>query len=427
MTIQQKVYPAESADIKHFVSGEKMKNDHYLHAVIQFDATINEHLLEEAVQKTVTALPLLTCRYLEQADKAYWEEAGWTSKDMIEVVREEDKDKDTAIQKALTVKLNEKKGPQLRITVVRTENQDTLAIVLNHMLCDGGGFKDYLYLLSDCYSRLVLTQPINNPLITNPGSRSIRQVFDVMNDEQMREIKSAQRTKYVQTEKDYLPLTGDTQNPFIITHQIDADRFETVKNYAKKKGATINDALFAAYVCALSDVLHANPIVLDCPVNLRTYLPVESQAGLCNLTSNITCVVPSHVGETFDEALSCVKSVMDAEKESLEPLRVYWDLEEATEKHSLSEAKKLFPEIYSIPVNGMTNIGIVDDQKLKFTDLQVTDVFISGSIKYAPYFQVAVTTFRKKMTFSTNFHGTDEDKHWLDTFIDEMINYLPQN
>lgn len=424
MTMQQNIYAAESADIKHFVSGEKKKNDHYLHAVIHFDGLIDENMLAQAIQATLPVLPLLSCRYVEDGEKAYWEEAGWNGQDMVFVV-ETDDDVEDAIQKNLTIKLNEKIGPQIRIAIVRNNHQDSLAVILNHMICDGGGFKDYLYLLSSCYTRLAEGKPTTETLITDPHARSIHQVFDAMNAQQLDRMKHAELTNYKQSEIDHLPLTGDENNPFIITHEVEASQFDCIKNHAKNKGATVNDALFAAYVCALSDVVNANPIVLDCPVNLRAYLPVGSQPGFCNLTSNITCVVPSHVGESYDEALMSVKKVMEVEKESLEPLRVYWDLEEVYQTHTLSEAKKNFPTIYSIPVNGMTNIGIVDEQKLSFAGLAIRDVFISGSIKYAPYFQIAVTTFRKKMTFCTNFHGTKEDYHFLDDFVNQIISKLP--
>ncbi|SFF96239.1 hypothetical protein [Sporolactobacillus nakayamae] len=421
--MQQNIYAAESADIKHFVSGEKKKNDHYLHAVIRFDGLIDEKMLAQAIQETLPVLPLLECRYVENGDKAYWEEAGWNGQDMVLVV--ETDDVEDSIQKNLTIKLNEKIGPQLRIAIVRNNDQDSLAIILNHMICDGGGFKDYLYLLSACYTRLAERKPTAEALITDPHVRSIHQVFDTMNAEQLEQIKHAKLTNYKQSKIDHLPLAGDENNPFIITHEVKASQFDCIKNYAKSKGATVNDALFAAYVCALSEVVNSNPIVLDCPVNLRAYLPVGSQPGFCNLTSNITCAVPSHVGESYDEALMSVRQVMEVEKGSLEPLRVYWDLEEAYQNHTLAGAKEIFPTIYSIPVNGMTNIGIVDEQKLSFAGLVIRDVFISGSIKYAPYFQIAVTTFRKKMTFCTNFHGTKEDHHFLDAFVNQIISKLP--
>ncbi|MCO7126999.1 condensation domain-containing protein [Sporolactobacillus shoreicorticis] len=424
MATQQKIYSAESADIKHFVSGEKKKNDHYLHAVIHFDSIINENVLIQAVQATQVSLPLLSCRFVEKNDQAYWEEAGWKAQNMVYM--DEADNRQSAIQKNLTIKLNEKVGPQLRIAVIRKDNQDSLAIVLNHMICDGGGFKDYLYLLSDCYSRIASGESsLETPHLLDPTARSISQIFDAMDEQQLEQIKNARLTNYVQSEKDHLPLSGDENQPFIITHETSAAQFDSIKNDAKSKGATINDALFAAYVCALSNVVRADPIVLDCPVNLRTYLSPEARPGFCNLTSNITCVVPSHVGTTFDHALLSVKKVMDAEKSSLEPLRVYWDLEEAYQTHSLSEAKRIFPSIYSIPVNGMTNIGIIDENKLTFADHVVRDVSISGSIKYAPYFQIAVTTFRKKITFCTNFHGTEQDRKFLDEFVNRLIEFLP--
>ncbi|WP_262392479.1 hypothetical protein [Sporolactobacillus inulinus] len=116
---------------------------------------------------------------------------------------------------------------------------------------------------------------------------------------------------------------------------------------------------------------------------------------------------------------------MDKQKKSFAPLKVYSELEETYQHHTLTQAKKRFPSIYRIPVNGMTNIGIIDEHKLRFSGLSIRDVFISGSIKYAPYFQIAVTTFQKRMTFSTNFYGTNEDKAFIDSFITDLINHLP--
>lgn len=424
MTYQKKIYPAESADVKHFISGQKKRNDHYLHAVIRFDRSINIDLLKKAVQATFKAVPLLACRFVESDMKAFWEEASWTAEDMVCFIETTNREK--TVQENLVIKPDEKSGPQLRIAVVREKGLDTLAVILNHMVCDGGGIRDYLYMLSKCYSRLADGQKAEFAGMPDPRLRSIHQVFDNMGPEQLDGIQNAKLQSYLQSEQDHLPLTGNDQHPFIITHQIPAGQFDIIKDTAKEQGATVNDALFAAYVCALSDALRTSLIVLDCPVNIRAFLPTGYAPGICNLTSNIICAVPSHAGESFNEALMSVKKVMDQQKGNLEPLKVYWDLEEVYQTLPLSEAKKRFPKIYSIPFNGMTNIGILDDKQLCFSGLHIEDVFISGSIKYAPYFQIAVTTFRKAMTFSTNFHGTDEDYHWLDEFVNKMISYFPK-
>ncbi|RYL94931.1 hypothetical protein EWI07_04840 [Sporolactobacillus sp. THM7-4] len=419
-----KKYPAESADIKHLISGQRKRNDHYLHSVIQFDRPINVTLLKRAVEVSFKSVPLLTCRFVETESRAYWEEAGWTADDMVHLI--ETTHRERALQKNLVIKLDETKGPQLRIAVIRSNHADTLAIVLNHMICDGGGIRDYLYLLSSCYTKLNEKPDDELNEIPGPGSRSIHQVFDNMNEEQIQQIKNARLHGYKQTEKDHLPLEGNESNPFIITHKVTAEQFDKIRKTAKQYGATINDALFAAYVCALSDELDTDLIVLDCPVNLRACLPDGHQPGICNLTSNIICAVPSHTGVTFDQAIQSVKKVLDEQKNSLEPLKVYWELEEIYQTLPLNEAKQRFPKVYNIPLNGMTNIGILDENQLRFADLHIKDVYISGSVKYVPYFQIAVTTFRKAMTFSTNFHGTEKDYHWLDQFVNKMISYFPK-
>ncbi|MFT8316828.1 MAG: condensation domain-containing protein [Sporolactobacillus sp.] len=423
MAITPSIYTAESADIKHFISGMKQRNDHYLHAVIDFPGEIDPAQLKQALRATFRAMPLLTCRFVKTEDQAYWEEAGWTEADMVRLIASDDRAQD--VQRQLVQKLDEQKGPQVGLSIIRVDQRDSLVIVLNHMICDGGGIRDYLYLLCECYNLIGRKGHPEQLQMPSPQRRSFNQIFDYLSDKQLQEVKAATVHHFQQTEADHLPLEGDSAHPFVIRHRISAERFEKIKAYAKAHGATINDALFAAYLCALSNVLQVKQIVLDCPVNVRAYLPQDYVPGFCNLTSNIICAIPSHAGETYEEALKSVKQVMDRQKDSLEPLKVYWDLEQAYQNLPLAEAIAAFPTIYKIPINGMTNIGILDPKKLTFGSLEPIDASISGSLKYAPYFQIAVTTFKKAMTFSTNFHGTEKDYLFLDQLVQKMIASFP--
>lgn len=418
------IYPAESADVKHFISGQQKRNDHFLHAAVRLNGMSDINLLKRALTALFPAVPLLTCQFQADDNHAEWIAGDWTAEDMIRFVETEDREQ--ALQDNLVIKLNEQTGPQALITIIRESGCDTIAFVFNHMICDGGGFRDFLYLLSQSYSYFA-NHPSSDRLpyaLPDPEKRGIDQIFNGMSKHQLDEIKKADLHSYVQTDKDHLPLTGDAAKPFIIHHKVDGKRFKFIKSYAREQGATINDALFAAYICALSEVLLVETIVLDCPVNARTYLPKNYIPGICNLTSNYICAIPKLTDPTFDEALKQVKQVMDQEKVSLAPLKVYWELDEVYKKRPLAEAVQEFPKIYRIPINGMTNIGILDPDQLSFGS-QAIDAFISGSIKYAPYFQIAVTTFNGEMTFSTNFHGTEKDHVWLDQFVDRMIHFFP--
>lgn len=419
-----RIFPAETADIKHFVSGINQRNDHYLHAIIEFDGFLNIESLKKALRSTFRALPMLTCRFVRSAEKAWWEEAGWTEDAMIDLIQTDNKEQ--TIQQQLVRKPNELKGPQIHIGVVRTGANDSLCIVLNHMICDGGGIRDYLYLLAACYSTIEQKGDLSVIKMPLADRRSFQQVFEHLSAEQLKTIQGTTVCHYPQTEKDHLPLQGDPNHPFVIRHRLPAERFDTIKKHAKQFDATINDALFAAYICAMADYLPVEKIILDCPVNARAYLPTDYQPGFCNLTSNIICAIPTHNGERYEEALISVKKVMDEQKDSLAPLNVYWDLDQAYMTLPLNDAIKEFPKIYKIPINGMTNIGILDAEKLRFGSATPLNASISGSIKYAPYFQIAVTTFQKSMTFSTNFHGTESDFQFLDNLVTKMIGYFPE-
>jgi NRPS condensation-like uncharacterized protein len=427
MAIGPNSYPAESADIKHFLSGEQKRNDHVLHAVIRYDGLLAIDLLKQAVAMTLRAVPLLTCRFVINRQRAFWQQTDDTVDEIVRFVETEQREE--AVRKNLVIKPDATRGPQMRLSVIRCDGIDTLVIVLNHMICDGGGFRDYLYLLASCYSALASRRKTGDPAVVvlpDPSRRSIDQVFNQLNPEQLKRVKMAAIESAPQSEKDALPLVGDDRCPFILTHDVAADRFDTIRRYAKSRGATINDALFAAYVLALSEVLSTETIALDCPVNLRAYLPKHYLPGICNLTANILCTLPNRSGASYDDVLLEVSRIMNRQKQNVEPLKVYWELEHIYRTLPLAEAVKKFPRIYRIPLNGLTNIGILDDDKLKCGNRVAEDAFISGSIKYKPYFQIAVTTFRKKMTFCTNFHGNEKDRRFLDRLVKRMIDFLPR-
>lgn len=60
----------------------------------------------------------------------------------------------------------------------------------------------------------------------------------------------------------------------------------------------------------------------------------------------------------------------------------------------------------------MTNIHIIDKDKLIFDDVKIKDAFITPAIryKYPPSFQMAVSTFNDCMTYSISLYGSESDK-----------------
>jgi NRPS condensation-like uncharacterized protein len=54
----------------------------------------------------------------------------------------------------------------------------------------------------------------------------------------------------------------------------------------------------------------------------------------------------------------------------------------------------------------------------------VKEAYLTGAVKYEPYFQVAVSTFDDNCTLSCNMYGTKHDRELLESFLAEMSDEL---
>lgn len=78
----------------------------------------------------------------------------------------------------------------------------------------------------------------------------------------------------------------------------------------------------------------------------------------------------------------------------------------------------IFPKVFTVPVLSYTNLGTINKEKLCFSDIQVKDGYITGAIKFVPYFQIAASTFNDRMTLSCNLYGTPQDWKRISDFLD---------
>ncbi|WP_309447924.1 WS/DGAT domain-containing protein [Clostridium sp.] len=397
-------------------------NDHQLHCVIHFDTHIDESYLKKAVNISIGAFPILGCKFVEKSyfKFPYWEDCKFTSEDIVKIIEAETIEK--TIEKLIVVKTRENFGPQIMINVIRSVKSDSLCIIMNHMLSDGVGFKEYLYMLSSIYSYLK-SNP-NYVLDMKMSSRGTNQIFKKFNilDKIKILTTSAKLSKY--NSGVVFPLEGDNNNPFILVRKIPREKFILIKAYAKTNNATINDVLLTAYIRSLCKVLKINHLSLPCPVDLRRYLPNRKSEGICNLTSNMICEVGYEIGQTYEETLLKVKNSMDSEKDNFSCLKGPLMIEIIFSILPYKKAKQIISKSFNNPTIAMTNIGIIDKNKLIFDGLNIKDTFICGSIKYKPYFQIAVTTFDNEITLSINFCGTESDKIKITEFLSIFDNEL---
>ena len=217
--------------------------------------------------------------------------------------------------------------------------------------------------------------------------------------------------------------------PFILTRVLERDRVAALKHYCRAKGATLNDAVLAAYYRRLFQLFQLKPDVeLQIPVmvDMRRYLGDSGEfKSLTNLTSMQVTRLDFKPGERFEGALGRVKAVMDEKKGADIGLNGFIKLGLLYGIFGDRIANRRLKSDLKQPLICMTNVGILDLGAMAFGNLRPNDAFLCGSIKYKPYFQLAMSSYDGQLTLSVNLYGSAVDRDRIRSFLDEIEAELP--
>jgi len=403
----------------------KEYNDHQLHGVIYFEDKLNKYLIKKAVLLSLDIVPILGSRFVINKFHTYWEKVNdFNDSEVISFV--ESTNPDEEIQRFTTKMTNEFTGPQLMVRVIRSSNKDTLCIVMNHMVCDGAGFKEYLYLLGDVYTRL---QNDASSLKYEIGDRSSKQIYKNFSIIERLKIFFLSNEPSKNKNNIRFPLYNKQDNltPYILTYKLSQNRFELLKKYSKEHSVTINDIILAAYYRVLYRMLNLKQdtsLTIPCMIDLRRYITNKNVIGICNLSSMVMCNLVDNVGENFDETVKKVNSEMNEKKMGYAGLHGLSTVNLLFKILPFSIVKKIIKKKYVNPMIGITNIGIIDSRRLKFDKILIKDAFVTGSIKYPPYFQLALTSYNNSITFTVNLYASEIDIDLIHKFFIMLDNEL---
>ena len=417
-------YEAEIFDKFLYLFEETSFNDHQLHSVITFDHNIDINLMDKSFKLLLEVIPILCCTYNERGGNSYWEKVNPKSfQNIFTVVNNEE-----AFNTFTTSMTNELTGPQIKACLYQTK-QPRLSIVLNHMITDAAGFKQCLYLLSQLYSNLK-KDPLYKPDFIINDNRSIKSVTSQFT--LLKKVQSLilQKDESNQKSTDLFPMSNDTViSPFIVINKIPQNRYLSILRYSKEKNVTFNDIILSAYYRALARYLKAEERRLTIPImiDMRKYQKHNEFKALTNLTSSVATSTTIGKGETFDETVKKINSEMLKKKSNYMGMNGFIKLEILTGLLNKRTSYNLLKQGIHNPFIGMTNIGIIDTAKLSFLDSSVNDVYMCGSIKFRPHFQIAVSSFNNTITLSTNLYGSQEDKDNITKFLMEVVNELPRS
>jgi NRPS condensation-like uncharacterized protein len=405
-----KIYKAELWDkMQHIM---ERYNDHMAHCYLEFDAQLDFPALKTALNNACDRIPIFKSAFKHGLFTAKWQERRHFDIDDIVSLVETDEPKKVS-EKFLTQKLDENKE-QLKVLLVRSCGKDTLNVVLNHMVMDGADIKQFMALVAAGYSDIMNGGRGRVPF--KNGRRDEAQILENFSEQERKEVESllsySKKSKY----KICFPFEHNSRKelfPFIERLIIPQDIFLAVKQKAKLGGYTVNDLVVACFYRALysfMDIDKRKSLGLPCMVDLRKYMAGGDSLGATNLTSMVVCNIGNDIGKDIYETLEKVKAAMSELKSNYPGLHGLPLLRGVFKYVPYALAKFLIGTFFKNPLIGISNIGIVNEKTLSFGEMVPDYVYFTGSIKYPPYYQLALTTYKNAITFSTAIYGTENDR-----------------
>ena len=126
---------------------------------IRFNGKLQGSKLRHAIEKLALTYPILLCKYKVQ--KGTWVTDPHASCENLLTTMSAKNDFSTLEIDSLLTSLKIGIDLPLKIYWICGEEKDSLCIIASHLLCDGRGFEQLLYLLAELYSGTEIKEQIN--------------------------------------------------------------------------------------------------------------------------------------------------------------------------------------------------------------------------------------------------------------------------
>lgn len=402
--------------------------DRMVHAKLTYEGSFDMAVLKNAVVYMVEKAPVLHSSFNTTVIEPYWKEEQYTADDIVSYQKVADADE--AADEWLLGVIPYDNNVQIKIAVFEDDKHSVLAWRNNHMCMDGGDLKYFLSTLCENYS--CLKKGDYSALHMKSGSRSYDQVYSKLEGEDLKHAKGLYKNISKTEDKVAFPwsesVPEDTNR--IVRRVINEDDFSKLHELSKKMGITVNDALMAAVfrslyeMCGLKD---DDSLTVSCAIDLRKHI-VEGglQGGLTNHTAWMA-VRTMNKGESIqDTIVNVIRSTKEFKRDKFMGLYSLPLLKLAYTIFPQDIAEFAIKAGYTNPLIAVSNMGLLNEQQLTFDGMKLVDGFISGAVKYKPFFLMSVTTLMKKVTLSTAIRGNQKDVDIANRYFDLVMKNIKE-
>lgn len=303
---------------------------------------------------------------------------------------------------------------QLKVAVFRNPAKENVIIGMSHILTDGNGFLQYLYLLSALYNKGISRESIIN-------CRRMKSVFGHIPFG----ASGIRRTKDIEMQ----PLCGTNQGnkSYCICSSLCNTDFLAVRMKARKCKATLNDVFMTAYARVIARQQNKEFITIPCPADLRRFFSTGETLTVANMTGLFRTVsVRVKSNASFDAILLQIHTEMQKQKEKLKCFKGIGLLNFAFHKIPSGLLTDIIRSRYRVNPVSYSNMGRIDAEKLAFENCFIENCYLAGTYRKAPDFQLSVTTFRDCCTLNCMLIGNEQRRKEGQYILSEVKRELLQ-
>ncbi len=402
--------------------------DRMVHIKLVYKGEFDIVALKSAIVYMVENVPVLHSSFTPSQVSPVWTKQDYTVDDILTVydTTTPDIDADSWLLKVIPYDNN----VQINIAIFKDGENSIFAMRVNHMCMDGGDAKQFLDALVKNYNAIKKGEYKN--LYVKGGSRAFEQVYSKFEGRDLKHAKGLY--KNTSKIKDKVPFPWSEQREDdtnqIVKRKIDADKFDTMRGIAKSLGITVNDALMAIVFRALYEMCDLDdnaPITVSCAIDLRKHI-VEGgkRGGFTNHTSWMALRTTSKGESMRDTIVNVIRATKGYKRDKFLGLYSLPLLKLAYTIFPPSLAEFAIKLGYDNPLIAVSNVGVIDDKALAFDGLTLFDGFMSGAVKYKPFFLMTVTTMLGTATLSTAIRGNEKDIAIANKYFDLVEKYLDE-
>lgn len=411
---------AELWDKMHYLFRDY--NDRMVHVELHYDFKIDIEALKTVLICFFEKAPVLHSSFTDNRIHPYWTVNDYEIEDILTVETVFEEELDEKINAFLVQCLPTDGKVQMKVAVFYYEGKTALCIVENHMCMDGGDFKYFLKALCQNYNDYLENGV--SPINLRTGTRSYESVYEDFSAAEKRMAKNLYRNINSRDNHKF-PLTPDNvrDKSFIARRKLSAEIFDKIRAAGKRRGATVNDMLLTAYFDSLYRLAGFSPgesVSISCAIDLRRHIKDNTNQGVTNHTAWMQCKIPRLGRDIFETLDYVVRSSNQFKEDKFMGLHGLPLLSFGYKILPHAASEEIIKIGYANPMLAMSNIGILEVDKLALDGHEPFDGFMSGAVKYKPYVLLSATSMRKEITLSMCVRGNDEDKKIVSDFFDML-------